>query len=212
MSKLGSRAPQGENKVIPGFEHVSRYWDRSLEINVAKILPGEYYVTNCNEGITTVLGSCVAACIRDKLFGIGGMNHFMLPVQNDGGGAESYGQAERYGNFAMEHLINDILKNGGRRENLELKLFGGGKILAQLSDVGERNIEFVHEYIATEHLSVVAEDLGDIYPRKVMFFPATGKVLLKKLRTLHNSTVIERETNYLEDLKKEPVAGEVDLF
>ena len=83
MTRPGSRAPQGENKVIPGFEHVSRYWDRSLEINVAKILPGEYYVTNCNEGITTVLGSCVAACIRDKLFGIGGMNYFMLPVQNE---------------------------------------------------------------------------------------------------------------------------------
>ena len=212
MSRLGSRAPQGEDKVIPGFEHVSRYWDRSLEINVAKILPGEYYVTNSNEGITTVLGSCVSACIRDKLFGIGGMNHFMLPVQNDDMADENIGQAARYGNFAMEHLINDILKNGGRRENLELKLFGGGKILAQLSDVGERNIAFVHEYIAMENLTVVAEDLGDIYPRKVMFFPATGKVLLKKLRTLHNSTVIERETSYLEDLKKEPVAGEVDLF
>jgi len=97
-------------------------------------------------------------------------------------------------------------------ENLEVKLFGGGKILAQLSDVGARNIAFVREYLETENLRILGEDLGDIYPRKVMYFPATGKVLLKKLRTLHNTTVIERETSYLEDLKKEPVQGEVDLF
>ena len=211
MAKASGRAPMGETKVIPGFESINRYWDKTLETNVAKILPGEYYVTVANEGITTVLGSCVSACIRDRVFGIGGMNHFMLPLRGEEN-QEPYGLAERYGNFAMEHLINDVLKNGGRRDNLEVKLFGGGKILAQLSDVGKRNIQFVREYLHTEGYNVVAEDLGDIYPRKVMYFPATGKVLLKKLRSLHNTTVIERETNYYEDLRKEPVQGEVDLF
>lgn len=212
MANYSGRAVNGADKVLAGFEHVNRYWDRSLEVNVAKILPGEYYVTAANEGVTTVLGSCVAACIRDKLFGVGGMNHFMLPLRRDEPGRDPYGAAERYGNYAMEHLINDILKNGGRRENLEIKLFGGGKILAQLSDVGERNIEFVRGYLSTEGFRVAAEDLGDIYPRKVMYFPQTGKVLLKKLRSLHNTTVIERETSYMEDLRKEPVQGEVDLF
>ena len=211
MAKASGRAPMGETKVIPGFESINRYWDKTLETNVAKILPGEYYVTVANEGITTVLGSCVSACIRDRVFGIGGMNHFMLPLRGEEN-QEPYGLAERYGNFAMEHLINDVLKNGGRRDNLEVKLFGGGKILAQLSDVGKRNIQFVREYLHTEGYNVVAEDLGDIYPRKVMYFPATGKVLLKKLRSLHNTTVIERETSYYEDLRKEPVQGEVDLF
>ncbi len=212
MASYSGRDPVGNDKIIKGFEHINRYWDKTLEMNVAKILPGEYYVTAGNEGVTTVLGSCVAACIRDKLFGVGGMNHFMLPIKSGDLSQAGFGVAERYGNFAMEHLINDILKNGGRRENLEVKLFGGAKILAQLSNVGERNIAFVREYLRTENLSVLGEDLADIYPRKVMFFPATGKVLLKKLRSLHNTTVIQRETSYLEDLNKEPVQGEVDLF
>ena len=212
MVSYSGRDATDHEKIIPGFEKINRYWDKTLELNVAKILPGEYYVTASNEGVTTVLGSCVAACIRDRLFGVGGMNHFMLPIQSSDAQGGTFGLAERYGNFAMEHLINDILKNGGRKENLEVKLFGGGKILAQLSDVGARNIAFVREYLETENLRILGEDLGDIYPRKVMYFPATGKVLLKKLRTLHNTTVIERETSYLEDLKKEPVQGEVDLF
>ena len=210
-NNVRSRAHLNETKVIAGFEHINRYWDKTLDIDVAKILPGEYYVTTGNEGITTVLGSCVSACIRDKLFGVGGMNHFMLPLRGDDN-SEPYGLAERYGNFAMEHLINDVLKNGGRRENLEIKLFGGGKILAQMTDVGKRNIQFVREYLHTEGLNIVAEDLGDVYPRKVMYFPATGKVLLKKLRSLHNTTVIERENDYYETLRQEPVQGEVDLF
>lgn len=211
MGSHSGRAPIGDDKVIAGFESINRYWDKTLESNIAKILPGEYYVTTASEGITTVLGSCVSACIRDKLFGVGGMNHFMLPLKGEDG-QEPYGLAERYGNFAMEHLINDILKNGGRRENLEVKLFGGGKILAQMTDVGMRNISFVREYLKMEGLNVISEDLGDIYPRKIMYFPATGKALMKKLRSLHNTTVIERETNYYEDLRKEPETGEVDLF
>ncbi len=136
---------------LPGFAAINRYWDRENEIIAAKLLPGEYYVTNENEMITTVLGSCIAACIRDSVLGIGGMNHFMLPEtsteQAKNAGYSLLGSATRYGNYAMEHLINTILASGGKRKNLEVKVFGGGKIIPSLSDVGLRNIGFVLDYI-----------------------------------------------------------------
>lgn len=210
-----NNSPEME-KAFRGFEHVKRYWDKSRNRFAAKILPGEYYVTASDEVVTTVLGSCVSACIRDPVFGVGGMNHFMLPTGSEASvdaWRTKYLSAEtRYGSFAMEQLINDILKNGGMRENLEVKIVGGGKILKQMTDIGQRNIDFVREYIATEGLNLLGEDLGDIYPRKVVYFPLTGKVQVKKLRSLHNDTIIERETHYMEDLSKEPASGDVELF
>ncbi len=201
---------------ITGFEHVNRYWDREREVIAAKILPGEYYVTNQNELITTVLGSCVSACIRDKDLGLGGMNHFMLPQTNAGkiskGNDTIVGIATRYGNYAMEHLINTILSNGGKRKNLEVKVFGGGKIIPALTDVGMKNIEFVLTYLDQEGLKLLSQDLGDIYPRKVVYFPKTGKVAMKKIQDLHNDTIIQRERQYIKTLKDVPVAGDVELF
>lgn len=202
--------------VLPGFEHVNRYWDDMHGQFAAKILPGEYYVTRGQEMVVTVLGSCVSACIRDTSTGVGGMNHFMLPA-NQGNGAGSwdeagFGTSTRYGNFAMERLINDILKYGGKRQFLEVKIFGGGKILANMTDIGTKNINFVRSYINTEGLRLVASDVGDIHPRKVYYVPATGKVLMKKLRALHNNTIVERETAYMEELVHKPIEGDVTLF
>lgn len=200
---------------LPGFEHVNRYWDDIHQQFAAKILPGEYYVTRGREMVVTVLGSCVSACIRDMVNGVGGMNHFMLPVSQGGGGswdAAGLGSSTRYGNYAMERLINDILKHGGRRENLEVKVFGGGKILANMTDIGDKNIGFVRAYIDAEGLRLAASDLGDIYPRKVYYLPATGKVFMKKLRALHNNTIMERETAYLEAMVQKPVEGDITLF
>ncbi len=204
------------NPSLPGFENIKRYWDRQNEIVAAKLLPGEYYVTNSNELITTVLGSCIAACIRDVELGIGGMNHFMLPetsAQRLSSSDETVvGNATRYGNYAMEHLINTILRNGGKRKNLEVKLFGGGKIIPTLGDVGQRNIHFALEYIDTEALNLVSQDLGDIYPRKVNFYPQTGKVRMKKIKDLHNDTIVNREKQYRSSIKDVSVEGEVELF
>lgn len=201
---------------IAGFEHVNRYWDREHEVVAAKILPGEYYVTHENELITTVLGSCISACIRDKESGIGGMNHFMLPETSPDKlkrGSESVvGNATRYGNYAMEHLINSILSNGGKRKNLEVKVFGGGKIIPTLTDVGTKNIDFVLDYIDQEGLKLLSQDLGDIYPRKVIYFPSTGKVGMKKIQDLHNDTIAQRERQYFNSLKNAPVEGDVELF
>lgn len=209
--------PEGRKpKVLQGFEHINRYWDKLQGVYAAKILPGEYYVTLNGEAIVTVLGSCVSACIRDRLSGVGGMNHFMLPIQSSssagGWSASSPNAATRYGNFAMEHMINSILKNGGRRENLEVKVFGGGRILANMTDVGLENISFVRDYLRTEGLKVLAEDLGDIHPRKVYYFPASGKVRIRKLRSLHNKTIYERETAYMKDLDQKPIEGDIELF
>ena len=194
-----------------GFEGINRYWDKVHGCYAAKILPGEYYVTLRGELITTVLGSCVSACIRDRRLGIGGMNHFMLPHsdRSDGWVASA---ATRYGSFAMESLINAILKNGGRREYLEVKVFGGGRILAQMTDVGASNIDFVRRFIAMESLQLLAEDLGGPHPRKVVYFPDSGRARVKKLKALHNETLIRRELDYRERLVEEPVEGEIELF
>ncbi|PPC90214.1 MAG: chemotaxis protein CheD [Methylobacter sp.] len=201
---------------VDGFDSIGRYWDKEYDVIAAKILPGEYYVTKENELITTVLGSCISACIRDKESGIGGMNHFMLPETNAGklksGNEAVIGNATRYGNYAMEHLINTIITNGGKRRNLEVKVFGGGKIVPTLSDVGRKNIEFILEYIDAEGLSLLSQDLGDIYPRKVIYFPKTGKVKMKKIQDLHTDSIAVRETQYFNTIKNAPVEGEVELF
>ncbi|HYD95665.1 MAG TPA: chemoreceptor glutamine deamidase CheD [Noviherbaspirillum sp.] len=189
------------------------YYDRTFDCDAAKILPGEYYYTCKDMLIVTVLGSCVSACIRDRVTGIGGMNHFMLP---DGGNDSDspVSASMRYGTYAMEVLINDLLKAGARRENLEAKVFGGGNVLRGFIaiNVGERNAQFVRDYLRAENIRVVAEDLNDIYPRKVYFFPRSGKVLVKKLKQLNNNTLVNREQDYASKLLTTPVSGDVELF
>jgi chemotaxis protein CheD len=189
------------------------YYDRTFDRDAAKILPGEYYFTGKDMLIVTVLGSCVAACIRDRITGVGGMNHFMLP---DGGSdADSPVSASmRYGTYAMEILINDLLKAGARRENLEAKVFGGGNVLRGFIaiNVGERNAQFVRDYLKAENIRITAEDLNDVHPRKVYFFPRTGKVLVKKLKQMNNNTLVNREQDYATRLQTNKVAGDVELF
>ncbi len=201
---------------LPGFDTVNRYWDRENQIITAKLLPGDCYVTSDDELITTVLGSCVSACIWDTVAGLGGMNHFMLPQTSQSGlDAKAdgvVGSALRYGNYAMEHLINTILRHGGSRQHLEVKLFGGSKIIATLGDVGLRNVEFVMAYVQTEGLRLASYDLGDIYPRKINFYPKTGRVRMKKIKDLHNDTILLREKQYGSQLQTVPVEGSVELF
>jgi chemotaxis protein CheD len=200
---------------LPGFEHINHYWDRRHGMPAAKILPGEYYVTNHDEIITTVLGSCVSACVRDRLFGIGGMNHFMLPASEGGdwnGAVDAASTVTRYGNFAMEHMINDILKHGGHRRNLEVKIFGGGRIINAKTNIGATNIEFVREYLQLEGLTIASEDVGDIYPRKILYFPLTGRVRVKKLKDMHNDTIVQREQRYKQELEAKPQDGGIELF
>jgi len=202
--------------VLPGFEHILRTWDARQNSCASRILPGEYYVTATDEIITTVLGSCVSACIRDPLSGVGGMNHFMLPGDTtqrmDRWGGDDC-LATRYGIAAMETLINDLLKLGSRKDRLELKLFGGGNVMAMdVNGVGDRNVKFVRQFVRTEGITVVSEDLGEVFPRKVNYFPKTGKVMVRRLRSLQNQAVIDQEKNYERTVGKKQVSGEIELF
>lgn len=190
------------------------YFDRTFDCNAAKISPGEYYYTDKDMVIVTVLGSCVSACIRDSVSGIGGMNHFMLPDSAASDKDSPVSESMRYGTYAMEVLINQLLRNGARRENLEAKIFGGGNVLKSFTtmNVGDRNAIFVRKFLKEERIKVTGEDLLDIYPRKVYYFPKTGKVLVKKLKNMHNDTLVKREEAYASKLKVADVGGEIDLF
>lgn len=201
---------------LPEFSLVKRRWDRENGRVIATIKPGEYYVTGEQEIIATVLGSCVSACIRDKVSGVGGMNHFMLPETTEQRLRQSpeaiIGNSARYGNYAMEHLINTILQQGGARGNLEVKVFGGGRIISSMTGIGKNNIDFVLDYIATEGLQLLSSDVGGDYPRKVLYFPWSGKVKMKKIRNLHSETLVKREMQYRSEINDVPVEGDVELF
>jgi chemotaxis protein CheD len=189
---------------LPQFAHISRYWDSEHRCYAARILPGEYYVTTHEEMISTVLGSCVSACVRDARLGIGGMNHFMLP-EDASNGERAWGSAvsaaTRYGDVAMRKLIEDILALGGRREDLEVKLVGGGQVLAEMNtDVGLRNVEFVREFVREQGLQVLGEDLGGAHARRVLYFPRAGRLRVRELTAAPDSTVISRERLYLREL------------
>jgi len=190
------------------------YYDRTFDCEAAKISPGEFYYTDKNMLIVTVLGSCISACIRDNVSGIGGMNHFMLPDSAAADRDSPVSESMRYGTYAMEVLINQLLRNGARRENLEAKIFGGGNVLKSFTttNVGERNATFVKKFLKEERIRVTGEDLLDVFPRKVYYFPKTGKVLVKKLKELNNFTLVKREEAYASKLKTNDVGGDIDLF
>ena len=203
----------GELPTSPAPQCFARnvYRDAEHAIDTAKLLPGEYYVATRAMMLTTVLGSCVAACIRDVRLGIGGMNHFMLP---DGDASGPMSSSARYGSYAMEILINHLLKLGARREHLEAKVFGGGNVLPGLSlaNVGQRNADFVVQFLETEQVRIVARDLVDVFPRKVNFFPATGRVLVKRLKSARAGELVGRESDYRKRIGRADDAGDVELF
>ena len=155
------------------------YFDRTFNMPAIKILPGEYHATDSDTMIVTVLGSCVSVCIRDRISGIGGMNHYMLP----GEAAADTSLSPRYGIHAMELLIDHLLQLGGRLPYMEAKVFGAGRVINGVTDVGERNAEFALRYLKQREIPVTAVDIGDIYPRKVYFSPATGRAYVRQIRT-----------------------------
>lgn len=176
---------------------------------------GGFYVTDKNEVISTTLGSCVAACIRDRVSGIGGMNHFMLPTYSVTESSHwentSVNAATRYGSFAMEYLINSILSKGGKRNNLEFKLFGGCDILGSLTSIGPRNIQFIKQYMEAEGYSIAAEKLGGSHPIVLNYHPKTGAAKIKHLDG-KKSEIISTEKRYLHDLEGRNIEGDIELF
>jgi len=191
----------------------NRYYDHHFGCDAVKILPGEFFATRDQTMIVTVLGSCVSVCLSDPDLKIGGMNHFLLPSDN-GNSSGILTDSARYGVFAMELLINELLKLGARRRALVAKVFGGGNMLNGITahNIGERNAEFVLEYLQMEQIPILAADLLDYYPRKVYFFPATGLVKVRKIRTMHNSTIMDRESEYRLRIRNLLSGGDVELF
>ncbi len=185
--------------------------DPAEGITTIKILPGEFYVSQKDERIETVLGSCISACVRDPVAGVGGMNHFMLPVNKNTQDSE-LSDANRYGNFAMENLVNSLLAMGAKRERLEFKLFGGGRIMSSMTNIGWYNIGFAFDYIYTEGFKIVSQDIGDIYPRKVLYYPLSGRVRVRRLNAMHNESLAEQENRYINTIESKPVEGDVELF
>jgi chemotaxis protein CheD len=188
------------------------YFERDLRCHAVKILPGEYHVAADDVALVTVLGSCVSACLRDTRLGIGGMNHFLLPDVGDPLQAAS--ASARYGAYAMEVLVNELLKRGARRDTLEAKVFGGGNVMAGLTqaNVGERNATFVLRFLRDEAIRVAAHDLMDVHPRKVAYFPRSGRALVRKLTVLPNDTIVRREQDYRARLSAGVMEGDVELF
>ncbi|SFB84808.1 chemotaxis protein CheD [Marinospirillum celere] len=188
------------------------YYDSYFEMQAVKLLPGEYYVTGQDKLLVTVLGSCVAACIHDPVKGIGGINHFMLPV--DGREEELINSSIRYGSHALEVLLNQLYKLGAQKESLQAKVFGGGDVLMapESHQIGERNAEFLLDYLNAEQIPVVSKSLLGPWPQKIYFFPASGRVLVKKLKRLNNKTIFEREAEYFQRLLNIEVAGNIELF
>jgi chemotaxis protein CheD len=187
-----------------------RYSEREFATQAIKVLPGEFYVDSVEIPVVTVLGSCVAACLRDPYALVGGMNHFLLPDGSDSDLASSGG---RYGVNAMEMLINELVKRGAQRNRLEAKVFGGGHVMKNFTsiNVGQRNAAFIKSFLTMEGIRLVSEDLLDIYPRKVCFFPKSGKAMVKRLAAADDS-LVRQEQQYQSRLVAKPVAGDIELF
>lgn len=193
--------------------YAGRYYDNYFANYAVKILPGEFYATNDDTIIVTVLGSCVAVCLYDAVRNVRGMNHFLLP--NDETAHEALiPESARYGCFAMELLINEMIKLGAEKRHLTAKVFGGGNVMKGFiqNNVGERNVEFTFDYLKKEHIPVLASDVLNSYPRKVYFSADNGIVNVKKIRSLNNTTILDRESEYKLRLRQSTMANDIDLF
>lgn len=200
---------------IPGFELIVRYFDPQQARVLAKILPGEYYVTNSPEElIVTTLGSCISVCIRDIKALVGGMNHFMLPgiPNHPGQPSTAADRSNCYGAFAVENLVNTILKCGGKKRYFEVKVTGGGRIGTYPGSVSDSNIRFIQEYLKMEGLHPVATDLGGLNPRKVRYDPLSGRLQVKKLARVQSKEALEKEICYRRSIAAAIPAGSVELF
>lgn len=189
-----------------------RYFDPRFEATIITVAPGEHEITAAkDEIVATVLGSCVSVCMRDPQLGIGGLNHFLLPRSN---GSADAGAGERYGDTAMEVLINDLLKRGAKRSNFEAKVFGGARVLsgATMLAIGDNNVAFVTEFLNREGIPIVSKDVGGTRSRRIHYQPSSGRAWVQHVQPTARDSDQEQEIAYLNRLKTQPVAGEVEIF
>ena len=211
-SRVETRAPKDRLAALkaqsrkPG-EASFFFYDAYFKNDAVKILPCEYFVYHEDILIMTTLGSCIAACLWDREAKIGGMNHFMLPEGDAGSG--------RYGSFAMELLINEMLKQGATRGTMEAKVFGGGQVIDGMNsmNIGERNTAFVTEYLKTERIPIMSKDVLGIYPRKVCFLPGSGKAMVKRLAAANPAALVAQDRAAAQKAAPQTATGgSVDLF
>lgn len=197
------------------YDETKRYYDEASEHTVVKLYSGDYYIsTQPREMLVTILGSCISACIRDPHARVGGMNHFLLPGESGllSTDLASAGAATRYGVFAMEQLINGLLSRGALRDRLEIKLFGGGNVTDSSALIGEKNVAFVREFLRHEGLKIDSEHLGGTLPRRIHYYPDTGKVMMRALKRKDDLRIIEEEKRYAKQISSKPVEGDIELF
>ncbi|ADZ90379.1 chemoreceptor glutamine deamidase CheD [Marinomonas mediterranea] len=190
-----------------------RFFDSRFNMETVKVLPGEFYASGNDEMVTTLLGSCVAVCLYDEEAHVGGMNHFLLPEQEQTS-EFLLSTSARYGVHSMELLINHLIKIGGRRNHLSAKVFGGASVLSSnISNVGENNVRFTKCYLNNEGIPVTGLDVYEDCPRRVNFFPATGRVLMKRLKPRKDNKLVEQELGYKRSISSDSgFSGDVDLF
>lgn len=209
-SEVNRGTPPPRPKSLPRFEHLSRFWDAPAKIWTVQVLPGDFYVGAAHEVVTTVLGSCVSACVRDPGIGMGGINHFMLPSAPD---PDQSSDSARYGEYALERLLNELVKYGGKPANFEVKLFGGGRVLQGLGDVGDANVRFVRAFLAAEGITPVSWDVGGTYARRLRYYPLTGKALVKRMPMRAAREIGESERALARTLaEKATTPQDVELF
>ncbi len=181
---------------VPQMEGPSnrrRRHHRFPDHEVVTLFPGEYFVSDKPVVLSTLLGSCVAVCMRDPNAGVGGMNHFMLPAPGHSASSSAWSVKTRYGSYAIETLINGILKYGGHRNRLEVKVFGGAKLYEGGGDIGASNAQWVLEYLDREGLRPIVSDLGKDYARSVYFYTDTGRVLMKSGGSAERGRAVEAD-------------------
>lgn len=195
-----------------GMQSRKSHFDQSAGATAIWIFQGDFYVSSRPDlFLTTVLGSCIAVCIRDPIAGCGGMNHFLLP---DAENREEHfpSLALRYGSYSIERLVNAILSRGGKRERLEIKVFGGANVMTRMSDVGSRNVDFIEQYFAKERLTITAADLRGKFPRKLRYFPISGRAQVCTLRDTEADEAINSESLMCTKMEFSKISGEVEIF
>lgn len=179
---------------------------------VTNVHQGDCHVSGAKDvTYSTVLGSCISACVRDVTTGVGGMNHFLLAHQAESA-KDRFGASSRYGAFAMEQLINSVLSKGsGDKSNLEIKVFGGGAIAAKMPDIGAKNIAFVTKFLADEGYKISTQDMGGAWARRVMYKPHTGQAFVKRLDAQAEKSLADSEIALATKQVQAPKPAEDDI-
>jgi chemotaxis protein CheD len=213
MLPLDARMPEPFTRGAAPAGHGRSYFDARFDALVHPVAPGAHAINGKPaEMLSTVLGSCIAVCLRDEQRRIGGINHFMLPALADG--QIQNRDAMLYGDTAMEVLINALMRAGCDRRNLEAKVFGGARIAAAFdqSAIGERNAQFAVDFLSHEKIPVRSRDTGGSSPRRILFEPWSGRALVQHIDPLATADLARTEARHQAAISVRRTASIVEMF